>query len=409
MSNELAKSEITTELMGVRAGLSLISKYTDEIRGQETIKADEAKKTSDAEANCGVITKDINAWQKQIESNECNIKSLEIELEEKRKGQFTDLEIMVCTENARRACGTPPRTFFEEGGCGATIGLALVIWIGGYLILSILLMWIFNIKDYLAYPISASISAIAAVCITPLPLFVGFNQRKAYKTGLEQKIAEEKQIIIRTLEFKLDEKIKKNVNARDCLKLAKEDLEKAALYLENQRMAESVAIIEADKEIEILAEKSEEINNALKDAYGVFIAESDWANIDLIIHYIETGRADTLKEALYQVDRERQNDRIVRAIHAASESICSHIDSAMRKMGDALARSFQRLNRSLQSISSQIALSADRSADANRELLGKLDTQISTAKMNTVLLEKANQSSDKLLEDLRYNQRFWVK
>ena len=40
----------------------------------------------------------------------------------------------------------------------------------------------------------------------------------------------------------------------------------------------------------------------------------DWKYIDLIIFYFESGRADTLKESLQQVDRPVQTDEILKEI-----------------------------------------------------------------------------------------------
>ena len=42
-------------------------------------------------------------------------------------------------------------------------------------------------------------------------------------------------------------------------------------------------------------------------------------------------------------------------------------------------------------------------------LESKFNEQISEARLNGALLEKANRSSEELLNDLRYGQRYWVK
>ena len=54
--------------------------------------------------------------------------------------------------------------------------------------------------------------------------------------------------------------------------------------------------------------------DALITEFSSVLDPRDWANIDLIIFYYETGRADTLKEALQQVDRQRQNEALIKAI-----------------------------------------------------------------------------------------------
>lgn len=145
---------------------------------------------------------------------------------------------------------------------------------------------------------------------------------------------------------------------------------------------------------------------ALQSTFDIVINESDWKNLDLIIHYLTTGRADTIKEALYQVDRQRQTDQIVKAISIATEAMASHIENAYYKLGDGLARCFSRLNSNLQSMTREI-VSAEK--NSNSEIARKLDMQISEAKTNSILLAKSNQTTEELLHDLRYNQRFWVK
>ncbi len=53
--------------------------------------------------------------------------------------------------------------------------------------------------------------------------------------------------------------------------------------------------------------------NYMMEEFNDFLDYRDWQNVDLIIFYIETRRAETLKEALYQVDRRNQDYDINRA------------------------------------------------------------------------------------------------
>ena len=73
----------------------------------------------------------------------------------------------------------------------------------------------------------------------------------------------------------------------------------------------------------------------------------DWKYIDLIIFYFETRRADTLKEALQQVDRRIQTDEIIDAVENASSSLASSINSSLMVLGNSLNNSINSLSKQL--------------------------------------------------------------
>lgn len=56
----------------------------------------------------------------------------------------------------------------------------------------------------------------------------------------------------------------------------------------------------------------------LLEQFSSLLDERDWKNLDLVIYQIETGRADSIKEALHQVDRELQTERIVKSVFNAA-------------------------------------------------------------------------------------------
>lgn len=159
-------------------------------------------------------------------------------------------------------------------------------------------------------------------------------------------------------------------------------------------------------------EKLQEIKVSLNEIYDVWLSESDWENVDLLIYYMETGRADALKEALQLVDRQRQTDQIVRAIKTASQSICGSIQLSVDRLGDALSKSFSVISSQIASLGGHIDLMTNAIKEGNdiqqrqTELQRK---QLSATELNNALLEKSNMTSRALLNDLRYGQQFWVK
>ena len=78
------------------------------------------------------------------------------------------------------------------------------------------------------------------------------------------------------------------------------------------------------------------------------ITEADWVNVDLLIFYLETGRADSLKEALLLVDKQRQTNQISHAIHEASVHVSTSIESGLNRLGGIIQTGFDKLERQIQ-------------------------------------------------------------
>ncbi len=146
----------------------------------------------------------------------------------------------------------------------------------------------------------------------------------------------------------------------------------------------------------------------------------DWENVDLIIYYFETGRADDMKEALQLVDRQRQTDEIVDAIEMASKSICKTFKNTMGWLGSSLAQSFSVLSRQMAQQHAELMAGMEQQAEAqremseaqNRELRGlreqaaaEMSMQVSAQAMNQALLEKISVSSLDLAEKMARQMR----
>ncbi len=144
--------------------------------------------------------------------------------------------------------------------------------------------------------------------------------------------------------------------------------------------------------------------SSLANVFSYLVDERDWANLDYLIYAIETGRADTIKEALQLLDREKQTDRIVAAIQAASREIVQLLVSGFTALSNQISSGIAMLSQQIQANSYQTAqLSARMSQIANAQTL------------NNALLEKANESSEQLvtdahriveLENMRYNRGY---
>ena len=170
------------------------------------------------------------------------------------------------------------------------------------------------------------------------------------------------------------------------------------------------------------------IKKAMLETSDGIITERDWANLDLLVFYLETGRADSLKEALQLVDKQRQTDQITYAIHEASYYIASTVELNMNRLGTIVNNGFSRLaaqiqfnhNESMNTMMHSFGNLEDAINAGNREMserLGNLNATIkaegekiaNAEQLNASLLRKANENSDKLMYELRYNQKYWDK
>ncbi|MBQ8739564.1 MAG: hypothetical protein IJZ04_08725 [Clostridia bacterium] len=147
------------------------------------------------------------------------------------------------------------------------------------------------------------------------------------------------------------------------------------------------------REESILLEKGEDeytrrgnaIYTALVNEYSKILDIRDWENIDLIIFYLETGRAESMKEALQQVDRQRQMDSIVEAIATASRQICFTIQRGMEHINSTIISSAKLLSSQIEGISTQLT---------------GVNNLLTAHSMQNALEEKADASSIQLMEDV---------
>ncbi|MDE5561972.1 MAG: hypothetical protein K2J01_00210 [Clostridiales bacterium] len=157
----------------------------------------------------------------------------------------------------------------------------------------------------------------------------------------------------------------------------------------------------------------------LVSTYGALLDCRDWGILDLVIWQLETGRAETIKEALQLADRETQTDRIVKTMQSASAAIAQRIDDGFGSLKTQLSNSFYALavglanatstisgqiSRSSEVLSGQIGESAQMAASLyqsqkdNMQIANKrLEQLFSQASLQTALLEKSNSSSKELV------------
>ncbi len=146
--------------------------------------------------------------------------------------------------------------------------------------------------------------------------------------------------------------------------------------------------------ISCLKQNFNAIYKSLQKTFNKLLDERDWQYLDLIIYYIETGRAESIKEALQLLEREIQTKRIIGAIHEATECICSTIESAVARISAQLGAISNQLSQVVSLQQKQIAQNAEI---------------ISQAKLQNALIAKSKVTSEQLMNDVKYIKTYGVE
>lgn len=136
------------------------------------------------------------------------------------------------------------------------------------------------------------------------------------------------------------------------------------------------------------------IQKALIKEYSPMLDIRDWENLDLVIYYYETRRADSIKEALQLVDVERRNNELINSIQCASNEICRTIRSSVQVLGEVLVAGFNSLSAQLEA---QRVQTMGALQQINQSISGVLTQQT----LNNALLAKANVSSKQMVEQMK--------
>ena len=177
------------------------------------------------------------------------------------------------------------------------------------------------------------------------------------------------------------------------------EITKRSLVLKKESAYNRLKELEKGETVYYFAEATEFKNEIAlriakaKDLYEcarttAIIDERDFPHIDVIIYELETGRADTLKEALQQADLHVRHGEIKSIMYSATQMICSSIQSSSNKLARTMDLQLSRLNAEIADLNS-----------TQRELSSKFDESIKSQELTNSLLQKANVSSESLAYD----------
>lgn len=149
------------------------------------------------------------------------------------------------------------------------------------------------------------------------------------------------------------------------------------------------------------------VYNCLHETFRELIDERDWADLDLIIYYFETRRAESMKEALQLVDQERHTDRIANAVSRASQEICRTMDISISRLQNDMRKCFNVLSNQIvmqtQILVNEIGALREQTAylaDSIKDQNSYIQNLTSVTNMNNALLAKQNITSTQMLSEI---------
>ena len=143
--------------------------------------------------------------------------------------------------------------------------------------------------------------------------------------------------------------------------------------------------------------------NALISTYSPILDIRDWQNLDLLIYYIETNRADTIKEALLLTDTERRNNRLISEIKNASASISQSIHNGLSYLQSSIASSLSRISNNISEHNNtlnELSGAIYRQTNTIGAMNSSIDNAVSEAVLRKALITEANKTSSQLLEQV---------
>ncbi len=155
-----------------------------------------------------------------------------------------------------------------------------------------------------------------------------------------------------------------------------------------------------------LALKAKDTYLAISSNYYEFLDKRDWENLDLVIYFLETKRADSLKEALQLVDRKKDLEEIKGLIITASNSVKDTISNNTAKLAGFLGSCFNHLASQISSENKKIQIIIEKYNIKLSNLNPKPDYVhflLTTQKtISLALIAKINTPSTKLMQDTNY-------
>ena len=370
------RNDTVAELYALRAGLSVISQLADDIRDSES-------KIKDVRSRVEPINEEINRKNRSIFQMNSQIAFHENSISEIQSREY----------GTARSYGS--YLWDEMRG----VNLKWVIFSILFIVIGVVFL-ILTFTLFEALIGFACLSFLFGIPMSAIFILGSFltarKNRKNVLNGIQEAIERNKTTI---------------VEKQDQIKELKEKIavieeEKNKLYGEREEIKKNIErdVAEIEGKIEAITQQARLYRKALETQYGRLLNPADWHNIDLCIFYLQTGRADTIKECLLLADRQRQNDEIVGTIQAASDRISGEIRGGFAALGSTMVTCINALSTQIESVSSTMLAQQHDTIRALGAIENSNQALLSSAQINNALQAKANETSEALLRDYRYVQ-----
>lgn len=404
-----SKQTVIGNLYAIRAGLSYVSGIADQMK---------KKQEEEKELNF-VLTSHrtkIQSLQDSIEETEKEIRNwrnresvLKQELEKKKQEQNT-LEYEL--ENSRSA----PITNFESADDSSSYSYKHILKL--FIIASSIF---FAVTAVLGVLIAVGQGGVASIFVYPeIGLLVFFIVRTVKFAKKRKELREAKKNYISHHEYsikttrreisRLEEDISDTHRSiPDKTRELEESIQQR--YLQIKREQDEIpkcqyAISQCQSQYKALREKGQVFTNGLVSAYGDFCHRDNWQHIDRILYYLNTGRAESLRDALILMDQRLNAEMIANEIRQSFVMISGEIQRATASITSAVSLSADRISAAVYDAGERITSSNQRIEETmarSNDLAAKnLETNqrlVSAQELNNALQHKSNATMEQLMND----------
>ena len=379
---ELVKKEditaTTNKLYALRAGLSLVDKEYDKMSKVEN-------------RSIGVsefIRSEIRTKTEEISRKQRDIEYLQ-ENADKEKRSY-EREIATVQEHKTDALNEISKLKKERNKqlirviiCATALIVAVLISI-----VSSVLIFESNIDLFIAPLAIFGIIAVALFYVV-IPIFSFFLIRCLIRIKNKNKYIEQLEI----------PKFKESKNYSQLIENLKEKIiieekELGLLSTENENNNTKAA-----KEMAMYSQKAYEMYKLVVSNFSESLPNldvRDYKHVDLIIYMLETGRAETMKEALQLTDTANYRSMVISALGAISKNIVDNIQSLKSKIEQNIYELGNKIDRLTYNVNNM----SDRQSALISELNENITKTNSSIEMQNALFEKANVSSAKMAENV---------
>lgn len=383
--------DVVAELYALRAGLSTVSQHLDELIELGDELAYEESRVEGFDAQISINNRDLKNKENALTEldNQINPSSRESRINRKKFEKYSKY---------KNEHGYDRGWNYDIGKAILTIGASTFFAIICFVVLMVeIFVWedigLGGVFNCIILGICVIIAGGYGLWIFSVKVDKNRTMLRALKEATEE----------------VDAELPKLTIERDKAAVDVDNLRKRAVELAEERekvKQESEANIKdlTQNKIAPKAFEARIYSKVLEKTFSKLLNSADWHNIDLCIFYLQTGRADSIKECLLLADRQRQNDEIVGAIKQATASICSEIRSGLNALGRTMVTCINALSAQMEVSFNQLAEQQRQNVSALKSIETLGADILSAEQLNAALSAKAGTTSEQLMRDYRHVQ-----